>query len=68
MLVRKRHFAGERPMHAIAARTAIRPVLMKLHPNLVQTVEGRAKIERMVWDIMKSIDQEGLRFVSAKEN
>jgi hypothetical protein len=51
-------------MHAIAARTAIRPVLMKL----VQTVEGRAKIERMVWDIMKSIDQEGLRFVSAKEN
>ena len=56
------------PMHAIAARTAIRPVLMKLHPNLVQTVEGRAKIERTVWDIMKSIDQEGLRFVSAKEN
>ena len=55
-------------MHAIAARTAIRPILMKLHPNLVQTVEGRAKIERMVWDIMKSIDQEGLRFVSAKDN
>ena len=55
-------------MHAIAARTAIRPVLMKLHPNLVQTVAGRAKIERMVWDIMKSLDEGGLRFVSAKED
>ncbi len=53
-------------MHAIAARTAIRPVLTKLHPNLVQTVEGRAKIERMVWDIMKSIDQEGLRLEARK--
>ena len=43
-------------------------VLIKLHPNLVETVEGRAKIERMVWDIMKSLDQGGLPFVSAKKN
>ncbi len=55
-------------MHAIAARAAIRPVLMKLHPDLVQTVEGRAKIERIVWDIMKSLDEGSLRFVSAEEN
>jgi len=55
-------------MHAIAARAAIRPVLMKLHPNLVQTIEGRVKIERIVWDIMKSLDEGGLRFVSAQEN
>ena len=55
-------------MHQIAACTAIRPVLIKLNPNLIETVEGRAKIERMVWDIMKSLDQGGLRFVSAKKN
>ena len=55
-------------MHQIAACTAIRPVLIKLNPNLVETVEGRAKIEKMVWDIMKSFDQGGLRFVSAKNN
>ena len=55
-------------MHQLAARSAIRPVLMQSHPNLVETVAGRAKIERMVWDIMKSLDQGGLRFVSAKEN
>jgi len=36
---------------------------MKLFPDLVDTIEGRAKIERSVWDIMKSIDEEGLRFV-----
>ncbi len=56
------------PMHAIAARAAIRPVLIKLHPNMVQTVEGREKIERIVWDIMKSLDEGGLRFVNAQEN
>ena len=55
-------------MHAIAARAAIRPVLMKLHPDLVQTVEGRGKIEKIVWDIMKSLDERGLRLVSAQEN
>ncbi|MGA7196646.1 hypothetical protein [Roseiarcus sp.] len=47
-------------MHQIAACTAIRPVLIKLNPNLVETVEGRAKID--------SLDQGGLRFVSAKNN
>jgi hypothetical protein len=43
-------------MHQIAACTANRPVLIKLNPNLVETFEGRAKIERMVWDIMRSLD------------
>ena len=55
-------------MHQIAARSAIRPVLIQSDPNLVETVKGRAKIERMVWDIVKSLDQEGLRFVTTKEN
>jgi len=55
-------------MHQLAAHSAIRPVLTQLHPILAETVAGRAKIERMAWDIMKSIDQHGLRFVSAKEN
>ena len=55
-------------MHQIAACTAIRPVLIKLNPNLVEAVEGRAKIEKMVWDIMNSLDEGGLRFVSAKNN
>ena len=64
----ERQTRNEHPMHQIAACTAIRPVLIKLNPNLIETVEGRAKIERMVWDIMKSLDQGGLRFVSAKEN
>jgi hypothetical protein len=55
-------------MHQIAACTAIRPVLMKLFPELVDTIEGRAKIERTVWDIVKSIDEEGLRFVDSQES
>jgi hypothetical protein len=55
-------------VHQIAACAAIRPVLMQLFPELVDTIEGRAKIERSVWDIMKSIDEEGLRFVDSKEN
>lgn len=36
-----------------------RPVLKKLHPNLVETVVGRAKIESMVGDIMKSLNEGG---------
>ena len=54
-------------MHQIAAREAIRPVLTRLFPELVDTVEGRAKIERSVWDILKSIDESGLRFVDSLE-
>ena len=44
---------------------------MRLLPDLAETaetVEGRTKIANMVRDIMKSLDEEGLRFVSAKEN
>ena len=55
-------------MHQLAAHSAIRPVLAQLHPNLVETIAGRAKIEKMAWDILKSLDQGGLRFVSTKEN
>ena len=55
-------------MHQDAAFSAIRRALMRLLPDLAETVEGRTKIANMVRDIMKSIDEEGLRFVSAKEN
>jgi hypothetical protein len=41
---------------------------MQLLPELVDTIEGRAKIERSVWEIMKSIDEKGLRFVDSKEH
>ena len=37
-----------------------------LLPDLAETVEGRTKIANMVRDIMKSLDEDGLRFVSAK--
>ena len=40
--------AGARPHARIAARAAIRPVLMKLHPDMVQTVEGRQNRENSV--------------------
>ena len=55
-------------MHRDAAFTAIHRALMRLLPDLAETVEGRTKIANMVRDIMKSIDEEGLRFVSAQEN
>ena len=55
-------------MHQNAAFTAIHRALMRLLPDLAETVEGRTKIANMVRDIMKSLDEEGLRFVSAKES
>ena len=55
-------------MHQDAAFAAIRRALMRLLPDLAETVEGHTKIANMVRDIMKSLDEEGLRFVSAKEN
>jgi hypothetical protein len=58
-------------MHQSVAFSAIRRALMRLLPDLAETaetVEGRTKIANMVRDIMKSLDEEGLRFVSAQEN
>jgi hypothetical protein len=55
-------------MHQNAAFTAIRRALVRLLPDLAETAEGPQKIANMVRDIMKSIDEEGLRFVSAKES
>jgi hypothetical protein len=37
-------------------------------PHLPQTVEGRRKIELLARDIMKSVDEEGLRFISANKD
>ena len=54
-------------MHQIAARNAIRPVLTQLFPELVDTIERHAKIEKLVWGIVKSIDESGLRFVDYLE-
>jgi hypothetical protein len=55
-------------MHQDATFTAIHRALMRLLPDLAETVEGRTKIANMVRDILKSLDEEGLRFVSAQEN
>ncbi len=52
-------------MHQNAAFSAIHSALVRLLPDLAETVECRTKIANMVRDIMKSLDEEGLRFVSA---
>jgi len=54
-------------MHQIAAFTAIRRALMRLFPDLAETAEGASKIEHMVREIMKSFEEEGLRFVNERE-
>ena len=55
-------------MHQIAARNAIRAALTQFFPELIDTSEGCAKIERSVWGIMKSINESDLRFVASLEN
>ena len=52
-------------IHKDAVFTAIHRALMRSLLDLAET-EGRTKIANMVRDIMKSLDEEGLRFVSAK--
>ena len=54
-------------MHQNAAFSAIRRALMRLFPDLAETPEGQSKIEHMVWEIMKSFEEESLRFVSEIE-
>ena len=54
-------------MHRNAAVSAIRRALERLFPDLAETPEGRSKIEHMVREILKSFDEEGLRFVSEIE-
>ena len=54
-------------MHQIAAFSAIRRALKRLFPDLDETPEGRSKIEHVVREIMKSIEEENLRFVSEIE-
>ncbi len=54
-------------MHQIAASSAIRRALKRIFPELTDTPEGLAKIDHMVWDILKSFEEEGLRFVSERE-
>jgi len=36
--------------------------------HLPQTIEGGVKIELLASDVMKSVDEEGLRFVSANKD
>jgi|SRR5690348_17284438 hypothetical protein len=57
--------AREAVAHKDAVFTAIHRALMRSLLDLAET-EGRTKIANMVRDIMKSLDEEGLRFVSAK--
>ncbi|HTR14797.1 MAG TPA: hypothetical protein VMI72_16475 [Roseiarcus sp.] len=58
---------GASLMHQIAASSAIRRALMRLFPDLAETPEGRSEIEHMVREIMKSFEEEGLRFISERE-
>ncbi len=53
-------------MHQNAAFHAIRGALLRMLPDLAETVEGRVKIERTARNIMKTLGEEGLRFVGAK--
>ncbi len=55
-------------MHRNAAVSAIRKALVRLFPDLAESAEGHSKIENMVREIIKSIEDEGLRFVSAQED
>jgi len=55
-------------MHKNAAFSGIRRALVRRLPDLPQTIEGRVKIELLARDIMKSVDDEGLRFVSANRD
>ena len=55
-------------MHKNAAFSAIRRALVRRLPDLPQTAEGRVKIQNLAPDIMKSLDEEGLRFVITKED
>jgi len=55
-------------VHQIAARNAIRSSLTQFFPELIDTAEGCAKIEKSVWGIMKSIDESNLRFVASLED
>jgi hypothetical protein len=55
-------------MHQDAAFSAIRRTLVRLLPDLPETAGGRVEIENMAPDIMKSLDEDGLRFVSANED
>jgi hypothetical protein len=50
-------------MQQTRACSAIRRALMRLFPDLSETAEGASKIEHIVWEIMKSFEEEGLRFV-----
>jgi hypothetical protein len=56
-----------RQMQQTRAFSAIRRALERLLPELLETTEGLSKLEHMVWEIMKSFEEEGLRFVSSKE-
>jgi len=40
---------------------------MRLFSDLAETPEGRSEIEHMVREIMKSFEEEGLRFISERE-
>ncbi len=55
-------------MHRNAAVAAIRKALVRLFTDLAETAEVHSKIENMVREIIKSIEDEGLRFVGAQED
>ena len=54
-------------MQQTRAFSAIHRALTRLLPELPETAEGLSKLEHIVWEIMKSFEEEGPRFVSSKE-
>lgn len=55
-------------MHQNAAFSAFRGALVRLLPDLPDALESRVKIANMARDIVKSLEEESLGFVSAKED
>ena len=54
-------------MQQTRAFSAIHRALTHLLPELPETAEGLSKLEHIVWDIMKSFEEEGLRASSVRK-
>ena len=42
--------------------------VLRLLPDLAETPEGRARIEKLIREIMAELSEEGIRYVSANED
>ena len=55
-------------MHQTAVFSAIHRAVVRLLRDLAETPEGRARIEKLVREIMAELSGEGIRYVSANED